>query len=208
MKIIWEIVKVVLPAFIAWVLANRSSKKSTESNRSEMREQLNIAKKNSLEVQNRSFKLQFCIRELEKDELIYEKSLSDINVVAQSIERYLQNYGNVKDIQMSAQQANGQLHEVMYRTGTLQTIIRAANANAEKTFIKNLEALKNTGTKIEAQMDLLSSSDLKPTQVKKNYNSEDIRNFLNDLITMRNFILEQMHIVFKQMGYVEKKYEK
>lgn len=208
LNFIWEIIKTVAPAIIAWWLAKRSSDKNYKSNRKEMREQLGIAKSNNMEVQNRAFKLQFCLQELEKKELLYEKIISDINVTSESIERFTNNQGKLFDINVAAREANGQLHEVMHHTGTLQLIIKAANPNSEEAFIECLKDLIDKGHLVEAQMNWLSNTKLKVSEIKINYDKQKLSDFFNSLVNMRNFILEHIDIVFKKMNYVVKEYEK
>ena len=81
LNLFWEFFKTLVPSIVAWYLAVRTSNKKSEKDKKEAREQLRVAKDYNAEVQNKAYKLQFCLRELENREQLYEKALSDTNVV-------------------------------------------------------------------------------------------------------------------------------
>ncbi|MFT8747128.1 hypothetical protein [Liquorilactobacillus nagelii] len=187
-----------IATFLAVVISlwqSHKASKSAEKNREDTYKQIEINKQNNFQVQAKSFKLQFCLQELEKKEILYETSVSDINVVMESIQ-----HENPVDIKESSKQLNGNLHELMHNAGSLQTIIRAANPEKEGLFLCLIENIKKSSTEIEKMMNGLSQNKL----IKKNEISKidigKIHKYFDDMVEMRNFIIDQMDRVFKKMN--------
>lgn len=204
-KLLWELFKTLVPSILAWYLAVRTSSKKAEKDKVEAREQLRIAKDYNAEVQNKAYKLQFCLRELEKREQLYEKTLSDSNVVSECVQRYFNSNGSREAIMASARQLINQLHLVMYSVGTTESLVRAVRASEAETFAENLEALKTSGNKIEKSMNYLAQEPIQRgtlgrQQVSKNFNNEDMKDFFDQLLKLRNLILSLIYIVLREMG--------
>ena len=204
-KLLWELSNTLVPSILAWYLAVRTSSKKAEKDKVEAREQLRIAKDYNAEVQNKAYKLQFCLRELEKREQLYEKTLSDSNVVSECVQRYFNSNGSREAIMASARQLINQLHLVMYSVGTTESLVRAVRASEAETFAENLEALKISGNKIEKSMNYLAQEPIQRgmlgrQQVSKNFNNEDMKDFFDQLLKLRNLILSLIYIVLREMG--------
>ncbi|MCQ9196796.1 hypothetical protein MZD87_06815 [Pediococcus pentosaceus] len=200
-----EFLKILIPPYIAWRLATNSAKQSAKANKTEMREQLRISSKNNEHVKNQAYKLQFCIKELERREYIFEKNLSAINVLQKSVGRYLKAKNpNSEELKMCASQLMEVLHELIFSIGTLQAIVRAASPRFEVEYIQHFDALKKAGEKIEKdvyEMSLLSGNRAKDMKKIKNVNNNgNIAEFLEQLKEMRNFIMQLMFTVIRKMG--------
>lgn len=200
-----EFLKTLIPPFIAWWLATNSAKQSAQANKAEVREQLRISSKNNEHVKNRAYKLQFCIKELEKREYIFEKNLSATNVLQKSVERYLRTKNKDSgELKMCTSQLMEALHELIFSIGTLQVIVRAASPRFEEEYVQHFEALKKAGQSIEKDVydiSLLSENRTKDIKKVEKVNSNgNITEFLEQLKEMRNFIMKLMFTVIRQMG--------
>lgn len=105
----------------------------------------------------------------------------------------------------SARQLINQLHLVMYSVGTTESLVRAVRASEAETFAENLEALKISGNKIEKSMNYLAQEPIQRgtlgrQQVSKNFNNEDMKDFFDQLLKLRNLILSLIYIVLREMG--------
>ncbi|KAF0500083.1 hypothetical protein GBP19_04070 [Pediococcus acidilactici] len=200
-----ESVKTFVPPILAWWLATRSSKNSAKESKKEMREQLRITKVNNEHVQNMAYKLQFCIKELEKREYILEKNLSATNILQKSVERYLKVKGTKTDeLKICVSELMETLHELIYSINALQVIVRGASPRDERKYITRFDALKDAGEKVEKDLYVLSLLEDSRTKnlakVEKINNDENIVEYLNQLQEMRDFIMELMFTVMKKMG--------
>lgn len=65
-EIIWETVKSFGPAFLAWLLAVWTSNRKANKDWEKVLKQLALTKQNNAEVQNKAYKLQFCLKQLEQ----------------------------------------------------------------------------------------------------------------------------------------------
>nr|WP_302145076.1 hypothetical protein [Limosilactobacillus mucosae] len=205
LKIFYELFKTVAPSIVAWYLAVRTAAKRSEKDKKEAREQLRIAKDYNAEVQNKAYKLQFCLRELENREQLYEKALSDTNVVSECVHRYFNSNGSSESIMASAGELINQLHLVTHSIGTTESLVRAVRPSEVVTFEENLNLLKHYGSKIEESMNYLAHFKIQEglpgqKQVNENFNNEDMHNFLNQLLNMRELILKLIYIVLNEMG--------
>lgn len=205
LNLFWELFKTLTPSIVAWYLAVRTSNKKSEKDKKEAREQLRVAKDYNAEVQNKAYKLQFCLRELENREQLYEKALSDTNVVRECVHRYLAGNGSSEAITASARQLIDQIHLLTYSIGTTDSLVRAVRPNERETFQINLELLKQAGNKIKKGMDYFAHERIKQgtlgrKQVVDNFNDENMYAFLNQLLAMRDLIMELIYIVLDKMG--------
>lgn len=205
LKLFWELFKTLAPSIVAWYLAVKTAARRSEKDKKEAREQLRIAKDYNAEVQNKAYKLQFCLRELENREQLYEKALSDTNVVSECIHRYFKSNGSSESIMVSAGDLINQLHLVMHSIGTTESLVRAVRPSEVVTFEENLKLLKHYGNKIEKSMNYLAHVKIQKgmlgrKQVNENFNNEDMHNFFNQLLNMRELILKLIYIVLNEMG--------
>ncbi|MEK1294533.1 hypothetical protein HCY73_04875 [Limosilactobacillus fermentum] len=205
LKLFWELFKTIAPSIVAWYLAVRTAAKRSEKDKKEAREQLRIAKNYNAEVQNKAYKLQFCLRELENREQLYEKALSDTNVVSECIRRYFNSNGSSESIMASAGELINQLHLIMPSIGTTESLVSAVRPSEVVIFEESLNHLKYYGKKIEKSMNYLAHIKIQEgllgrKQVNENFNDEDMRNFFDQLLNMRGLILNLIYIVFNEMG--------
>lgn len=205
LNLFWELFKTLIPSIVAWYLAVRTSNKKSEKDKKEAREQLRVAKDYNAEVQNKAYKLQFCLRELENREQLYERALSYTNVVTECVHRYLAGNGSSEEITTSARQLIDQIHLLMYSIGTTESLVSAVRPNERKTFQTNLELLKQAGNKIEKSMNYFANERIQKgtlgrQQVVNNFNNENMHAFFNQLLAMRELILKLIYIVLDKMG--------
>ncbi|CDN26010.1 hypothetical protein predicted by Glimmer/Critica [Limosilactobacillus fermentum] len=205
LKLFWELFKTIAPSIVAWYLAVRTAAKRSEKDKKEAREQLKIAKDYNAEVQNKAYKLQFCLRELENREQLYEKALSDTNVVSECIRRYFNSNGSSGSIMASAGELINQLHLIMPSIGTTESLVSAVRPSEVVTFEESLNHLNYYGKKIEKSMNYLAHTKIQEgllgrKQVNENFNDEDMRNFFDQLLNMRGLILKLIYIVLNEMG--------
>lgn len=205
LNLFWELFKTLTPSIVAWYLAVRTSNKKSEKDKKEAREQLRVAKDYNAEVQNKAYKLQFCLRELENREQLYERALSDTNVVTECVHRYLAGNGSSETITASARQLIDQIHLLMYSIGTTESLVSAVRPNERETFQSNLKLLKQAGNQIEKSMNYfaherIQKGTLGRQQVVDNFNNENMQAFFNQLLAMRELILKLIYIVLNEMG--------
>ena len=98
-----------------------------------------------------------------------------------------------------------QLHLVMHSIGTTESLVRAVRPSEVVTFEENLKLLKHYGNKIEKSMNYLAHVKIQKgmlgrKQVNENFNNEDMHNFFNQLLNMRELILKLIYIVLNEMG--------
>ncbi|KRL01353.1 hypothetical protein FC81_GL001498 [Liquorilactobacillus capillatus DSM 19910] len=186
-----------IATFTAVLFSLYQSYKATvdaKKNKQEIYKQLEINKQNNFDVQGKIFKLQFCLQEFEKKDVLFETAVSDINVLMHSLAEL-----DPVNVRNSARQLNNNLHELMHNAGSLQTIVRAANANDEKKYIYLLEKLKRSSAQVEETMNFLSQkASLNKAQLMK-VDKEKIHIYFDDMVAMTSFILDQMHRTFRKM---------
>ena len=105
----------------------------------------------------------------------------------------------------SAGELINQLHLVIHSIGTTESLVRAVRPSEVVTFEENLNLLKHYGSKIEESMNYLAHFKIQEglpgqKQVNENFNNEDMHNFLNQLLNMRELILKLIYIVLNEMG--------
>lgn len=187
-----------IATFTAVFFSLHQSHKATidaEKNKEETYKQIKINKQNNFDVQGKIFKLQFCLQEFQKKDVLFETAVSDINVLMHSLVEL--DPVNVRD---SARQLNNNLHELMHNAGSLQSIIRAANADDEKEYINLLNKLKESSAEVEKIMNFLSQKALLSKAQLKTVDDEKIHAYFEDMVAMTFFILDQMHRTFRKMG--------
>lgn len=203
-EITWETIKAFGPAIIAWFLAVWSAKRNSKSDKKKMLEQLELTKQNNIEAQNQSYKLQFCLSELEKKDILFEELISELNIVGESTARFRNPHMNERNIEVigAANLALKQLHLVMFNTGTLSSLIKAADADFQK-YQKLLENIQSQGTSVEATLHFLCirlEQPMSEQEFDSNYNSNIILDFIKGLIKMQEFIIETINKIFDEMG--------
>lgn len=114
-EITWETIKSFGPAIIAWFLAVWTAKRNSKSEKEKMLEQLEITKQKNIEAQNQSYKLQFCLSELEKKDYLFEELISKLNIVGETTARFRNPMTNGRNVEVisTANSALNQLHLVM-----------------------------------------------------------------------------------------------
>lgn len=203
-EILWEAIKAFGPAFVAWGLAVITSKQNSKSEREKILEQLEKTKQNNIEAQNQSYKLQFCLSELEKKDRLYEELISDINIVIQSTERFRNPNLNEQNIAVitAANDALKQLHTVMFNAGSLTSLIKATDTNF-KQYEQILLSLQKQGTNIERILHFLITglrTKIPEQKFDSNYDQKALVMFEQSLISMQSFIMGTIMKLFDEMG--------
>lgn len=202
LEFVWEVVKLLVPSFVAWKLAVYQSSKEAKLNEKRMKKQIEDWKNENIEAQNKSNKLQFCLKELSKIEVRYEKLISDVNVVAQSILRAKKDK-NLMDVKMAAGQLNGHMHDIMYSIGLTAQLVKTLNFNDFIKFNYLLDNMKKSGSKIEKSMSYLAQIDGKPSDfqiINEVYNLDDFEQFSKDMFEARNFMMGVIDEILQKMG--------
>ena len=93
----------------------------------------------------------------------------------------------------------------MYSIGTTDSLVSAVRPNERETFRSNLELLKQTGNEIKKGMDYFAHERIKQgtlgrKQVVDNFNDKNMYAFFNQLLAMRDLIMELIYIVLDKMG--------
>lgn len=202
-KILWESLKAFGPAFIAWGLAVWTAKRNAGEDRKRILEQLEKTKENNIEAQNKSYKLQFCLSELEKKDRLYEELISDINIVIESVHRFRTPSLNEENIMVitSANDALGQLHTVMFNAGTLMSLVKATKSDL-KEYQSIMNSLQGNGTEVERTLHFLITGIKQPISSEEfdaNYNQQLLIQFEKDLIGMQQFIMKMIMNLFSEM---------
>lgn len=199
---IWEVIKLVIPSFVAWKLAVHQSKKEAVENAKNTKKQIKEWRNKNIEAQNKSNKLQFCLNELSKIEIKYEKLISDVNTVAQSVLRARENK-NLVDVKMASGELNMHMHDVMYSVGLTGQLIKTLGYNNFNEFVYVLNNMKESGKNVEKAMSCLAQIDGKPTDlqiVDKIYNAQDFKKFSEDVFATRQFMMNVIEKVLIRMG--------
>ncbi|MBD7894565.1 hypothetical protein H9564_02310 [Limosilactobacillus sp. Sa3CUN2] len=202
-EMLWEGLKAFGPAFIAWGLAVLTAKKNANSEREKILEQLEKTKENNIEAQNKSYKLQFCLSELEKKDRLYEELISDINIVIESVYRFRTPSLNEENIMVitSANSALEQLHTVMFNAGTLMSLVKATKSDL-KEYQSIMNSLQENGTEVERTLHFLITGINQPISSEKfdaNYNQQVLIQFEKDLIGIQQFIMKIIMNLFREM---------
>lgn len=219
LKFGWEVTKTFLPAYTAWWLAKRSAEKSSEANRLEMREQLRISKMNSFEVQNKAYRLQFSIEQLEKYVIASETALDCWNQTMFGFEfayNKEKDFASAVQARLSMEKYMDSYNKLLHRMGFLESVILAANPNAyamcqEKERIMNDAANRlaplmheiNWKTDHIVSMHIVQGKKFEQfifdlaDQVDKQ--RDTMNDYADKLLAFRDFLLEQVDIVFKKL---------
>lgn len=208
----WEFCKIVVPSFLAWFLATRSSKKSFDNNREEMREQLRIAKENNKEVQNNAFKLQFCIKELERISTLAGACAVNFESFRKSTDRILIHKDAISLIRSEAfsSEYSKTCVELSNSLGIFQTVINVVNPNSQVAarekcdgLMLNLNKLGALIAELNNCVALLSKKEIKVQQafpkVKNEIEKVDFETVDGELLDFRKFILEHVDITFRKL---------
>lgn len=199
---IWEVIKLVIPSFVAWKLAVHQSKKEAIENAKSTKKQIKEWRNKNIEAQNKSNKIQFCLNELSKIEIKYEKLISDVNTVAQSVLRARKSQ-NLLDVKMASEELNMHMHDVMYSVGLTGQLVKTLGYNNFNKFIYVLENMKESGKNVEKTMSCLAQIDGKPSDlqiVNKVYNAQDFKKFSEDVFATRQFMMDVVEKVLIRMG--------
>lgn len=203
-EITWETIKSFGPAIIAWFLAVWTAKRNSKSEKEKMLEQLEITKQKNIEAQNQSYKLQFCLSELEKKDYLFEELISKLNIVGETTARFRNPMTNGRNVEVisTANSALNQLHLVMFNTGTLSSIVKATNADFNK-YQRLLKNLQSQGTAVEATLYFLCvglEHKISKQEFDSKYNSKILIDFIKGLIDMQEFLMDTINSLFEEMG--------
>lgn len=199
---IWEVCKLIIPSFVAWKLAVNQSKKDAKKNEKNMKEQIKEWRDKNIESQNKSNKLQFCLNKLSEIEINYEKMISDINTLVQSVKRLYLDNNAIIDVKMSAEQINAHMHEIMYSIGLTGELVKAVSWDDYERFEIILKKMKESGNLIEKEMSNLAQikgqvNDI--NRISNLYNETNIEKFNDAIFNARNFIINVISDVLGEM---------
>ncbi|MFT9005306.1 MAG: hypothetical protein ABF991_11450 [Liquorilactobacillus hordei] len=209
---LWEFCKVVVPSFLAWFLATNSSKNSFEKNRIEMREQLKIAKENNREVQNNAFKLQFCIKELDRISEQAGNCASSFFSFEKTASELLRNKDVISMVRLNefAARFDQSSFDVSNNIVIFQTVINAVNPNSK-------EAAKDRCTKLMEELNTISDfivtlnkcvlllaknqSDIQQQFpiAKREIEKIDFEKIESEILNFREFVAEHIDITFRKL---------
>lgn len=152
-NVIWELTKSFGPAIIAWVLAVFKARRDATKEWEKVLKQLEVTKQNNLKVQGRSYKQQFCLRELEKQLQLYEKMISDLNVTIESASRLYNPSVNeqVFTVSYAANIALTQLHSIMFNVGSLESVLKAVRY-FNQDYIRIFQKLTSNSSEVERSL--------------------------------------------------------
>lgn len=204
-EIAWETIKAFGPAIIAWFLAVWTAKRNAKHDKENMLEQLELTKQKNLEAQNQSYKIQFCLSELEKKDLLYEKFMSDLNIVIEGVDRLVNNSEpeTFRMVSNAANEALKQLHLLMFNAGTLTSLMQASSNNFQQ-YSEIITELESQGRNVEKTLHyliiLFSGSEFNQNDFQKHYDRSILYNFEKEIITMQEFIMSTISELFEEMG--------
>lgn len=217
---LWEAAKSVIPAILAWWLSTRTARKKADANKKELREQLKIQKDNSLEVQNKAYKLQFGLDRLSEYEMLSEKMLQQFVLIKRYFnENYFINNDFV-DLITAKRDTNDFLEttqEFFHYYGLVEVAVHAVNPDADemcderlRAFESAVEAMSPTFRSIVHDTDVFLNRDAQDKNSIKGYalkvkhnvkeSDEGMTNLLNELENLRNFIIEMIEITYRKLG--------
>lgn len=219
-QITFETVKVIAPSFIAWWLATHTGKENSESNRKEMREQLKINRDNNLEVQNKAYKIQYGIDQLQKHEILVETMLGDWSLARVYFGSYhfdKADMAEVLDAKDVISKFINTAHGFLHHIGVIATIVTAVNPNASDRFRECCVDLEKRLVDItpafravvhdtdqffiqfaHPNSQIFSRFLRSMTDNVKAYNQQSERLY-QSIWAMRNFILEIINISFRKL---------
>lgn len=203
-NVIWELTKSFGPAVIAWVLAVFKARRDAAKEWEKVLKQLEVTKQNNLKVQGRSYKQQFCLRELEKQLQLYEKMISDLNVTIESASRLYNPSVNeqVFTVSYAANIALTQLHSIMFNVGSLESVLKAVRY-FNQDYIRIFQKLTSNSSEVERSLhDLVTkiSHQMTEEEFKKEFGIYKLTEFEGYLAEMREFILKSITRLFEEMG--------
>lgn len=206
LNVIWQSIKAFGPAIIAWALAVYTSHRNSSKEWDKMLTQLKLTKDNNIQVQNKAYKLQFCLGQLEQLAQMYEEEISRINIVVNTVNRFLgldkQNHDRNIMVIKTAQEAMIQLHMIMMHNGSLVSVIEAISSN-HKEFDKLQDKLKSESKEAEATLHFLNtelSNKIPAQKFLEQYNEITLVAFNKTLVKTHVYLMQQISELFKEMG--------
>lgn len=204
-NIIWETVKTFGPAIVAWLLAVYSSHRNASKEWEKMMTQLELTKENNAQVQNKAYKLQFCLKQLEELTQMYEEEISRLNIVINTVHSFAglvktQSDNNVM-VMKTAQDALAQLHVIMMHNGSLVSVINAIS-NEHKEFDKLQSMMKEESAEAEATLHFLNvglEKEMTVQQFLGRYNELTLVVFNEILVKTHVYLMRQINRLFKEM---------
>lgn len=206
LNVIWQSIKAFGPAIIAWALAVYTSHRNSSKEWDKMLTQLELTKDNNIQVQNKAYKLQFCLGQLEQLAQMYEEEISRINIVVNTVQRFLglDKHNHDRNIMVikTAQEAMIQLHMIMMHNGSLVSVIEAISSN-HKEFDKLQDKLKSESKEAEATLHFLNtelSNKIPAQKFLEQYNEITLVAFNKTLAETHVYLMQQISELFKEMG--------
>ena len=207
LRIFWETVKTLAPSIVAWLLAVRTAAKRSEKDKKEAREQLRIAKDYNAEVQNKAYKLQFCITRLEKYAQVYEELISKVNVVKETVKLYVGDSqdaeelsGMQKEITIYSNEALKTLHYAQTHNGALYSTLKAADKK-NKSLMK-LNSVKKVEKELEEMLHCISIHGIDAmleNHTSVSYDDSVIDKSLKQITLLHKSLMELINYLFQQM---------
>lgn len=204
-EIIWETVKSFGPAFLAWLLAVWTSNRKANKDWEKVLKQLALTKQNNAEVQNKAYKLQFCLKQLEQLAQMYEEEISRLNIVINTVHSFIGlNKSHIDKnvmVMQTAQVALMQPHTVIMHNGNLVSVINAVSDDHTE-FDKLQTRLKKTSPKAEEVLHFLNvglTNRMTSQKFFTQYNEMAILDFSEMLTKMHKYLMDQINELFKEM---------
>lgn len=210
LKTFWELIKTLAPSIVAWFLAVRTAAKRSEKDKKEAREQLRIAKDYNAEVQNKAYKLQFCVTQLEKYAQVYEELISKVNVVKETVDLYIGGSPDIeelpgiqKEIMIYSNEALKTLHYAQTHNGALYSTLKAADKKKES--LRKLNLVKKPGKELEEMLHYMSMykfGAMIEHHTRVFYEHSVIEDFLKQTTLLHKSLMELINDLFRQMDEV------
>ena len=205
-NIVWETVKTFGPAIVAWLLAVCSSHRNASKEWEKMMTQLELTKENNAQVQNKAYKLQFCLKQLEELTQMYEEEISRLSIVINTVHSFVglvksQSDNNVM-VMKTAQEALAQLHFIMMHNGSLVSVINAIS-DEHKEFDKLQSIMKEESAEAEATLHFLNvglKKEMTEQQFLERYNEFTLVTFNETLVKTHVYLMRQINRLFKEMN--------
>lgn len=215
-----ETLKITAPSFIAWWLATRTSQKNFDGNRKEMREQLKINRDNNLEVQNKAYKIQYGIDQLQKHAVLVETMLGNWNLAGVYFRSYHFDKADMAEVLESKEVISNFIstsHDFLHHIGVIATIVHAVNPNADDKFRecctdleKRLRDMTPAFSAVvhDTNQFFIQSAHPTPQMTSRFLRSmtDNVREYdqqaeelYRSIWSIRNFILEIIDISFKKL---------
>ncbi|GEK28121.1 hypothetical protein [Furfurilactobacillus siliginis] len=213
-QFVFEIVKTVLPALIAWQLSKNSSAKAFDKNRIEMRDQLKIARENNISVQNKTAKLQFCLSELRTYTVEVERCSKSYLDLMQGLDVAFEDNAKqqyITELNSKLEKFNVEVHLIFDKQGVMDSIVKLIDSRNFDEYYKkwtNVQATSNligpflTRTSLMAHEGkaLGSKSYREQKSWYRDHHDKEVISLHAQFVEIRNALLKEIDIVFRKMN--------